>query len=292
MQRKKTKHRLKIFLLSVFIVALLIMGLFQVLQEKLIFLPSKLDISYQYAFAEPFEELFLTTDDGAKLNGLYFRAENPKGIIVYFHGNAGDLSRWGAIVKDYTKHNWDVLVMDYRTFGKSTGELSESALFSDAQLFYDYAKKEFDESHIVVFGRSLGCAMATKVASQNNPSQLILETPFYNLNDIAKGRFPFLPTEKMLKYKFENNKNIIKVSCPVTIFQGTDDDIVPYDSAKRLFHLINGKNNNRFITIDGGEHNNLIEFEKYRQKLNNLLALENNLPEDKVDFTPYNQTQY
>lgn len=250
------------------------MALLQLFQEKLIFLPTALEQDFEYSFETPFEEIFIDVKDGARLNAIHFKSEKPQGIIVYFHGNAGDLSRWGAISEYLAQKNWDVVVMDYRTYGKSTGALSETAFYSDAQLFYEYCKQYFSEKKIIVYGRSLGCAMATKVASQNRPSRLILETPFYNLHDIARRRFPILPIKSMLNYGFENNTNILEVECPITIFQGTEDDIVPYDSAKKLFDLVE-KEQNSFIKIDGGEHNNLIDFEGYLTKIDELLGVEN-----------------
>jgi len=277
MQRKKGKSRLKWILLGIFTVVLLPMGLLQLLQEKFIFLPTDLDLDYQYEFRQNYDELFLNAADGAQLNALHFQTEAPQGLVIYFHGNAGDLSRWGDIVQDVVARNWDVLVMDYRTYGKSTGELSEAALYSDAQLFYDYAKTIQSEDKIIVYGRSLGCAMATKVAGQNNPSQLILETPFYNLYDIAKQRFPFLPTESMLNYKFENNKNIAAVRCRITIFQGTEDQVVPYDSAKKLHDVLEG-DIHQFITIPGGAHNNLVEFNTFHKELDKLLLPKKSAP--------------
>jgi len=110
------------------------------LQEKVLFRPTVLAQDYEYNFNHNFEELFLKPDAEAVINALHFKAENPKGVIIYFHGNAGDLSRWGIITEYFVEKNYDVLVMDYRTFGKSTGTLSESALYKDAQFCYDYLK--------------------------------------------------------------------------------------------------------------------------------------------------------
>lgn len=250
------------------------MGLLALFQEKLIFLPSKLDQDYVYSFQTPFTELNLATPDGAQLNALHFKPKNPQGIIVYFHGNAGDLSRWGYIAEPFTKYGWEVLIMDYRSYGKSTGELSEKALYADAQLFYNFAKKQFNEDQIIVYGRSLGCAMATNVAANNKPNQLILETPFFSMEDMANRRFPFLPTKTLLAYQFNNNKAILKVECPITIFQGTEDSVVPFESAEKLFQLIKDKKN-RFVTIEGGEHNNLVEFQEYHETIDRLLTVKN-----------------
>ncbi len=239
-------------------------------QEKLIFLPSKLPQDYTYDFPQNFEEIFISHSDGAKLNALHFRQDNPKGVILYFHGNAGDLSRWGQMALPFVSLGYDVVMMDYRTYGKSTGKLSEAALQSDAQLFYDYTKKEYNNLPIVLFGRSLGTGIATHLASKNEAKQLILETPFYSLVDVAKERFPFLPVKMLLKYKFNSNLYISKIKYPVTIFHGTDDSVVPYDSGLKLFQSMDNSAK-EMITIPDGEHNNLIEFEAYRKGVERLL---------------------
>lgn len=231
------------------------------IQEKLIFLPTKLHQEYTYQFSESFEEFFLTANDGAQLNGIHFKKERSKGVILYFHGNAGDLSRWGEIATYFVKKDYDVIIMDYRTYGKSTGKLSEENLFSDAELFYHYALERYTEEEITIYGRSLGCAIATQLASNNRADKLVLETPFYNLYDVAKERFSFLPLKILLNYKFESNVYIQNVVCPITIFHGTDDDVVPYDSGASLYEVANEPK--EFITIVGGGHNDLINFKTY-----------------------------
>ncbi|WP_435625621.1 alpha/beta hydrolase [Flagellimonas sp.] len=232
------------------------------LQEKFIFLPTQLPQDYVYTFEGDFEEFFLTHPDGAKLNALQFKSKNPKGAILYFHGNAGDLSRWGEIAIRFVDFNYDVIVMDYRGYGKSTGERSETKLLEDAQLFYEYTGKIFPSEKIVVYGRSLGASIATFVASKNKVGKLILETPFYNLTDVAEERFPLLPMKTILKYKLASNKYIQQVQAPIRIFHGTEDRVVAYNSGKRLFQVI-PIDNKKMYTVDGGKHNDLDEFEEY-----------------------------
>ena len=252
-----------------FIYALITIMLY-FLQEKLIFLPSKLPHDFEYSFSHDFEEINLRTEDGVVLNAIHFKKVNPKGLILYFHGNAGNLSRWGNITSFFVDKEYDVLVMDYRTYGKSTGKLSEEALHSDAQLFYDYALKQYNETKIILYGRSLGTGIAANLASRNNPNKLILETPYYSLLDVAKERFPFLPMNWLMKYKLLSHVFIQTVKCPITIFHGTNDSIVPYESGKRLFDSIPQKTI-KFYSIDQGEHNNLIEFEAYLEGIDEVL---------------------
>lgn len=238
-------------------------------QEKLLFLPSTLEQNYQYQFHHNFEELFLKTDENSTINALHFKVEHPKGVLLYFHGNAGDLSRWGIIAEYFVDMQYDVLIMDYRTYGKSTGKLSEEALYSDAQYCYDYLLKQYSENEITLYGRSLGTGIASYLASKNNPKQLILETPYYSILDVAKVRFPLFPLKQVLKYHFPTYQFLSKSKCPITIIHGTDDGVVPYASGKKLSELHIEKLN--FITVEGGDHNNLIEFEDYRAAITSIL---------------------
>jgi pimeloyl-ACP methyl ester carboxylesterase len=240
------------------------------LQEKLLFLPTVLEQDYVYTFNHPFEELFLKTEDEAIINAIHFKVENPKGAILYFHGNAGDLQRWGIITEYFVDKNYDVLVMDYRTYGKSKGVLSEDAFYKDAQLCYDYLKANCSEDQITVYGRSLGTGIATNLVSKNNPKQLILETPYYSILDVAKQRFPIFPVEQLMKYTFPSYHFVEKVTCPITIIHGTDDAVVPISSAKKLANIL-PKNKIEFVVIEKGTHNNLVEFKDYHKIINKLL---------------------
>lgn len=239
------------------------------LQEKMLFFPTVLEQDYIFQFSKPFEELFLKTDDDAVINAIHFKTENPKGVILYFHGNAGDLSRWGFIAEYFVEKQYDVLIIDYRTYGKSTGKLSEKALYNDAQYGYDYLKDRYAEGEITLYGRSLGTGIAAYLASKNKPKQLILETPYYSIADVAKSRFPLLPVETLLKYKLPTYKYIQQASCPITIIHGTDDMVVPISSAEKLLKL--NIENLDFITIEGGGHNDLIEHDLYHQQIHKIL---------------------
>lgn len=255
------------FLLGLYILSTLMLYFFQ---EKLIFLPSKLPQDYTYSFALPHEEFNLQASDGATLNGLHFRTTDSKGVLLYFHGNAGDLSRWGEIALYFVEKQYDVIIMDYRTYGKSTGKLSPEALFTDAQLFYDYTLAHYPENIITVYGRSIGTGIATHLASKNKPKQLILETPFYSLLDVAQDMFPILPVSLFLKYKFPSFEYITQVVCPIAIFHGTNDSVVPFESGQKLFRTISNGNAN-FFTITGADHNNLINFKAYHEGIAKVL---------------------
>ena len=240
------------------------------LQEKLLFHPTELSQNYQYEFNYPFDELFLEPEKEVSINAIHFKVKQPKGVILYFHGNAGDLSRWGAIAEYFVSKNYDVFIMDYRTYGKSKGKLSEQAFYDDAQYCYNYLLKDYSEGDVTVYGRSLGTGIATYIASKNNSKQLVLETPFYSILDVAKHRFPMFPLASLLKYKFPSHQYIADVNCPITIFHGTNDQVVPYHSAEKL-KIVAPKDSATFITIKDGNHNDLIEFEDYRMGIDQIL---------------------
>ncbi|WP_321254481.1 alpha/beta hydrolase [Psychroserpens sp.] len=241
-----------------------------VLQEKLMFFPTTLTRDFTYNFQYPFEELFLEPENDVLINAVHFKNENPKGVILYFHGNAGDLSRWGTITEYFVEKNYDVLVMDYRTYGKSKGKLSEQGFYDDAQFCYNYLKSRYDESDIILYGRSLGTGVANYLASKNQPKQLILETPYYSITDIAKHRFPFFPVKSLIKYEFNSFEYIQNVKCPITIIHGTHDQVVPYSSGNKLFDIA-PKSITKMKTIDGGRHNDLVNFDAYHEVIASIL---------------------
>ena len=262
--------KVKRVLLGLIAAVLIIVTMLYFLQEKLIFLPSKLPANYSFSFDEPFEEFYLTADDGSKLNALHFKRKDPLGVILYFHGNAGDLSRWGEVVQYFVKLNYDVVIMDYRTYGKSTGSLSEAALLSDARLFYQYVVAQYKEEEIIVYGRSLGTAMASYLVSEHTPSLLVLETPFYSLLDVAQDRFPILPMSSLLKYQFKSYQYLQTAKCPIVIIHGDKDRVVAIQSSEKLYRSLKGKDA-EYIVIKGGEHNNLSTFKIYTDAIDSLL---------------------
>lgn len=258
-------------ILGFFSVFYLLIGLLVYLfQEKLMFHPKKLDQKYEYQFNSPFEEVFLKTKDGAMINALHFKEAGSKGVILYFHGNAGNLNRWGSIGEEFTERNYDVFIIDYRTYGKSTGERTEENLLDDAEMSYNYLLKYYSPDQITIYGRSLGTNFATFVASRNKAKQLILEAPFFSFVDMAQRRFPLLPTKQLLKFKMLTNQYIENVKCPITFFHGKEDQVVPYDSGRNLYDIA-PEGHKEMVTIPDANHNNISSFQEYQAKLDQIL---------------------
>jgi len=267
---KIKKKRVYILAFVLFNLYGLLCGVLYFFQENLIFLPTILPQEHVYAMDYPYEEIFIDTDDGAKLNGLHFKSENSKGAILYYHGNAGDLQRWGIITSFFVEKGYDVVVMDYRGYGKSIGKKSMENLYADSELWYDFMKNHYSDEDIILYGRSLGATFATYVASRNQSKNLVLESPFFNITEVGKSRFPFLPVSSLLHYTFPTNEFINDVKSPVTIFHGTNDKVIKFDFGKKLFDSIKMKNKS-FIRIPSGGHNDLIEFEGYLNTIDSVL---------------------
>jgi fermentation-respiration switch protein FrsA (DUF1100 family) len=259
---------LKIFVLVLFIIYLFGGLALYLLQDQFIFLPESLARDYSYEFDHDFEEHYLQMEDGAEINALYFKTPDSKGLIVYFHGNAGNLARWGEIVSPFVEMGFEVLISDYRGYGKSTGKRSEKTMLKDADEIYAFAKTLETEDRIILFGRSLGSAFAAYLAGKNQPQKLILETPFYSLAEVAKDLIPIYPTRHLLSYRFGNHKYLKESDLPIYIFHGDQDEIVPYTSGQRLYESIAGS---QLITIKGGHHNDLALFEDYWIEMGKVL---------------------
>ena len=139
----------------------------------------------------------------------------------------------------------------------------------DARLCYKTLQQYFNEDSIIVYGRSLGTHFATLVASENKPRQLILETPFTSLTDVAQSRLPVFPVKWLIRFPFDNRSLIKKITCPLTIIHGTADGVVPYRFGKKLFDAA-GKNKT-LITVPGGSHNDLVKYKEYRDAIEKML---------------------
>ncbi|MDC9723856.1 MAG: alpha/beta hydrolase [Urechidicola sp.] len=259
----------KILLILIIFYVFILIG-FYFFQNSIVFRPKKTAKNHTYSFQQDFKEINLKAKDKATLNALHFKVDKPQGVILYFHGNKDNLERWGAIAAKLTKYNYDVFVVDYRGYGKSTGTRTEELMYADAQLCYNHLKQSYKENSIVVYGRSLGGTFATFVASQNNPKQLILEATFSSLEDVVFRKLPILPYSKILKFKFKTFETIGKVKCPITIFHGNQDELVSINLAKKVYAQAN-KEMAEFVTIENGTHHNLTSFEKYHVVINSVL---------------------
>ena len=259
-------------LFPVYIIAVLILLSFLVyfLQDRFIFRPEKLPADFKYAYKAPFRELFFDVAPGVRINGLHFFRPKPAGLILYFHGNTRSIKGWAKYAQDFYRYNYDVVLVDYRGFGKSTGKRSEKDMLHDMQQVYQKLAEQYPQDHLIVYGRSIGSGFAAKIASDNLPRYLILDSPFYNFGQVVERFLPFLPVRFILRYQLRTDKWIQHVQCHTYIIHGTKDWLIPIRNSEKLRELNPQKIT--LIRIIGGGHNNLPSFPEYHNFIRDILA--------------------
>lgn len=270
MEILKTVKFLGIVLLCFFLVIyVLIISYVYFNQIGLVFHSSKLPKDFKFDYQQKFEEVNIPSFDGSILNGLLFKAENSKGLVFYLHGNAGTLETWGKIAKIYTSLGYDIFILDYRSFGKSEGEIeNEEQLSKDISIVYKKVAEKYAGNKIIIAGYSIGSGFATKLALENNPKALILQAPYYNFLELSSSKVPFFP-DFMKKFSLETNLYLPKIKSPIYIFHGTKDQLIPIDNSIRLKKLL--KSNAYFYPLKNQEHIGVNENEDFQEQLKKIL---------------------
>jgi pimeloyl-ACP methyl ester carboxylesterase len=228
-------------------------------QEKIIFHPTTLAPDHQFKFKLSFEERRLDTG-GERIHSLFFRPPGARNTFLYFHGNAGDLDSWGMAADELAERTgWNVWIVDYPGYGKSTGTVrSEQQLLTMAEDFYKEAEREFP-SRVGVYGRSIGSGIAVKLASEHPVKALVLESPYYSLPSLGRELLPFAPTF-LLRYRFPSYTWLPAVHAPTLIVHGEDDEVIPFAQGKKLAATLSTV---KFKAVPGAHHNDLADFDVY-----------------------------
>jgi alpha-beta hydrolase superfamily lysophospholipase len=241
------------------------------LQDYILFKPEKLPKDFQFYYDnQETIEYNLETRDGAIINGVRFLPQGEsKGVVLYLKGNSKSIKGWGKFAVDFTRHGYNVVMIDYRGFGKSTGRRSQKAIKRDLQMIYEKIREQSSEDRMILYGRSLGSGFAAKLASMNNPKMLILDAPYYSLTKVTARYMPFMPLSILIKYPLPTYKWLKYVQCPIHIIHGTDDKLIPYKTSVKLSQV--SPKLTRLHTIIGGGHKNLNNFESYHKMLDEIL---------------------
>lgn len=236
------------------------------LQTSMIFYPGKLGKDFRFDLGKAGEEIFFKTTDDENINALFFPGIK-KEVILYFHGNAGDLSGWQHIAKDFTRLGYNFFILDYRGYGKSSGTITEKGLYADGEAAYQFLvnEKGYAPEDILIYGRSIGTGIAVELAARHETKGIILESPFTSLKKLAGQKVPFLLPGLLLKYHFDNLGKINSVKSPVLFIHGAKDSLIPVSHTDQLFEKFSGRK--KKIIIQGGDHNDLNSFSSYHQAL-------------------------
>jgi len=259
----KIIKNLGIFLLVIYF--LICIGLY-ISQDKIFFTPQKLSESYTFRAGE---EIEIPVAPAISLNCLWLKESNSKGVILYLHGNRGSNRRCLRQAQTMAGNQYDIFMPDYRGYGKSDGEIqSEAQLYEDVQKVYDFLKEKYRENQIVIVGYSLGSGMASWLAANNNPKRLFLVAPYISFIDLKERYTMFLPNF-LVKYPLNNKEHLEAVRCPVTLFHGTSDELIPFDSSVQLAKINSSRIN--LVKLEGVGHRGAIFNGLFRSTVRKLL---------------------
>jgi fermentation-respiration switch protein FrsA (DUF1100 family) len=246
-----------------------------IVQPRLIFLPdlpSRTLGPGPDAIGLAHETVEIATEDGIKLHGWFVPSPAPRGVVLFFHGNAGNISHRLDSLKIFHDLNFSTLIIDYRGYGASEGRVSEQGTYRDAEAAWRYLteRRGVPASQIVLFGRSLGGAVAAYLASRHAPAALVVESGFVSVPDMAAVLYPWLPARWLARIRFPTGEFLGAASCPVLIVHSRDDEIIPYDQGEALFERAGEPK--QFLTLRG-DHNGafLLSGRHYRDGLDGFL---------------------
>jgi len=206
-----------------------------------------------------FEDVYLETEDGVTLHGWFIPHDGARGVILFCHGNAGNISHRLDSIRVFHRLGLDVFIFDYRGYGQSEGRPTERGTYEDAEAAWRYLIEEHQvlPSEVIVFGRSIGGAVGAWLAQNHKPRLLILESTFTSLRDVAAKLYPFFPVKRLLRFEYSTVEYLGGVNCPVLIIHSRNDEIMPFTQGQQLFEVarepktfleISGTHNEGFIT--------------------------------------------
>jgi len=244
----------------VLLVALSCVLLLMIFEERLIFFPVKYDGSaYWRLNGSVYEDVHFEADDGIRLHGWYFEHEEPRAVVLFSHGNAGNVTHRLEMAHRLQRLGLSVFVFDYRGYGRSEGRPHEQGVLADARA----ARKKLAElagvaeCEIVQMGRSLGGAVAVDLAARDGARGLVVESTFSSMPDVAAVHYPFLPVHRFMRTRLDSISIIGEYRGPVLQSHGDGDGIVPFHLGKRLYEAVDTDNVffTQFFSIAGGDHN-------------------------------------
>ncbi|MCW9024003.1 MAG: alpha/beta hydrolase [Gammaproteobacteria bacterium] len=205
-----------------------------------------------------YEDINITTEDNIKLHGWFIPASKSKGTVLFFHGNAGNISHRLRSIRIFNNINLSVFIFDYRGYGQSEGNITEQGSYLDAEAawFYLTHTRGIPEENIILFGRSLGGSIAARLASQYQPAAVIIESAFSSVPSMGSRLYPILPVKLLSRFEYNTEEYVKSVSAPVLIAHSVNDDIIPYEEGQTVFSAANHPKH--FLEMRGGHNDGFV----------------------------------
>jgi len=242
-------------------------------QSKMVYLPQRDLVASPAAINLRFEEVYFRAKDGVKLHGWFIPSDAGRGVLLFCHGNAGNISHRLDSISIFHRLGLSVFIFDYRGYGRSEGEPTEEGTYSDAEGAWDYLTrdKRIKPQAIIIFGRSLGGSIAARTAMNRPSGALILESTFSSFKEAAGDIYPWLPVRLLARYDYETASFISQVHCPVLVIHSREDELIPFRHGERLFSA--AKEPKAFIEIIGGHNDGFLRSGKaYEEGLKAFLS--------------------
>ena len=227
-------------------------------QASMVYLPIRALAATPAAMGLAFESLRIPTDDGETLHGWFIPATTSRGTLLLLHGNAGNISHRLESIATFHRLGLDVLIVDYRGYGESTGTPTEEGTYRDAMAAWHYLTqtRQIDPGHIVVFGRSLGAAVAARLATRVAPAAVILESAFTSALDVANEYYFWLPTHWIVRFRYDTRADVARIHRPVLIAHSLDDEIIAFRHAQQLYAAANPPK--EMLVMRGGHNDGFV----------------------------------
>jgi uncharacterized protein len=235
---------------------LVLLGIMMAFEDSLIYFPSVHPEGFWNPRGFKFEDAWFTASDGTKLHGWYVPHSQPRAIVLFAHGNAGNVSHRAEILELFANRlAVSVLIFDYRGYGRSEGKPSEAGVLADARAARSWLAERaaVSERQIVLMGESIGGAVMVDLASKDGARGLILENTFSSLPEVAAFHYPWVPVKMLMKTQLNSAKKIRDYHDPLLQIHGDADAIIPLALAERLYDAANEPK--QFVLIPGGDHN-------------------------------------
>jgi uncharacterized protein len=229
------------------------------LQERLIFLPSALPAEHRFAFGADVHEDWIDVP-GARLHSLHLRNPSPRGVVFFLHGNAGNLEGWFTNADFYRRLNYDLVMLDYRGYGKSGGRIeSQVQLEADVRAAWQRIAARYEGKQRVIAGRSLGTALAAGLAAELQPELTLLISPYESMAAMAREHYRWVPGA-LLRYPLRTDEALARVKSPVLLLHGARDEVIDAAHSERLQRIAPHAER---VLVPGAGHNDLQQFPAY-----------------------------